>query len=323
MALQFIEGFERYRLKTPALRLASRYTCSSLGSSAFVAGRTGGYALSFCGTTITYPSLEQANSYTFGFAFKDAGLSGTNPIFSMNDVSTAQITIHYNASTRVFSVKKGATTLGTGSAVSTGWHYVEIKATIGTSNAVDVHVDEVSDISLTGVNTQSTGNAYVSGFSFHGTENVYLIDDIYAFDDSNFLGIMVVEGLRPYLAGTNSSWSTGSTPNFSAVAELDNRFVYASDVDTKDTYVVKNLTRISDSILGVCMQVETRNTDDTSHDVSSVVLLHNSEEISDAQTVSAVNDRTLSFLYEVNPVTTDAWTVADVNESQFGINLDE
>lgn len=337
MALKWVEGFESYSNLISWVQY--RYASAVLGTSTFQPGRAIGNAIQFTGTSFTTPTFSNNQEWFVGFAFTNVNLGASNvnmPVLNIMDGTTAQLTVAFNPSTRVFSVLRGATVLGTGTFVTTNgaWYYVEIRGLIDSAVGVaNLRVNTVSDVSFSG-NTQVSANAFANAMAFRGPAAIglggsYKIDDIYINDASGvvnntFLGDMKVEAVNVIESGTYAQWGVNvpNTPNFQAVQVLnDGLYVQSSTPGDLDSYTTSNLNKITSDIAGVQAVYWSRNTDSTTHDIRSLIRQAGSDFLGSSITINDTAFKAYQTIWEQDPNTVAAWTVAGVGTAEFGVNL--
>lgn len=335
MALRWIDGFESYSGLVSLIPF--RYTVGTLNSSLFETGRALGNALGFNGSSMATPDLGNQATYVVGFGFQNVNMSGSTAVtvLQFNDSTTTQIDIRFNPSTKVFSCQRGSTVLGTGTKViNTGvWYYVEVKATIDPSvGVVNLKVNEVTDINLTGQNTRQSSNNYANIITFTGTSGGgrYRIDDLYILDttggsNNDFLGDMKVEGIAPNSEGGNTNWTATptSTPNYQCVETYgDSEYISTGTPTTIDTFNFGNLYNITGDIAAVQVVIWAKNTDSTNHTIKSAIRIGSSNYLAaTAQTVDDTAYKAFNFIHETNPATTSVWSTSGVNGAEFGVDL--
>lgn len=223
MAIIMIEGFDKYKQIAGALFGSDWNTVIS--NNVF-----DGYAGSFapgaffgdsfrCGQNsgLYKALLGNFKTLIFGIRFFQPGPALNNFCVTLGDGTTNQWTVRTTDS-GFFQVCRGSeggprfglqgsTILQTSTAnvsINT-WHYLEAKVTIGTSDgAWDVYLDNMLIMSMTGQNTQVSGNAFSSSFQFHSIDQQggALVDDLYIFDTTgsfcnDVVGDSVVETQFP------------------------------------------------------------------------------------------------------------------------------
>jgi hypothetical protein len=286
------------------------------------------------------PDLGNQATYFVGFAFRNVNLATSNvnmPVLDIRDGTTAQITVTFNPSTKVFSVFRGVTLLGTGTFVLTtgSWYYIEIgvfvDSTVGT---VTFKVNTVSDVVFGPGNTQVTANSYANRIAWRGPAGIslggsYQLDDIYILDSTGgfndtFLGDMKVEGVQVIESGTYAEWgvNVAGTPNFQAVQVLnDGLFTMSNVVGQRDSFECSNLNKITSDVRGVSAIYWTRNTDSTTHGVQSLIRQGGTDYTDTAFTVNDTAFKAYQTIWEEDPDTTAQWTVAGVGTAEFGYRL--
>ena len=239
MALLWIDGFEGYGVSSNPSALTVRYAATTSAGSNFTiaAGRTSGYSISCGGSQpafITPPLADPCDpTLIIGFAGKfttNSGGSESSIVVNLYDNPTLGIVVQFISYTPNSSiiVKLGATTLFTYTnflILLNVWYYFEIKVfTHPTAGTVEVRVNGVTLVSLSGINTQP-------GFhNYHNTVGVYIyriggFDDYYICDSTgllmnDFQGACRVIGLLPNADTGTEQWtpSTG-TAHYACVDE--------------------------------------------------------------------------------------------------------
>lgn len=338
MALKWVEGFESYSNLISFVQF--RYASFIGPSSTFQPGRAVGNCLNFNGTSLITPNLGNQGTYYVGFAFRNVNLGTSNvnmSVLELRDLTTSQITVTFNPNTKVFSVFRGATLLGTGTfALTTGsWYYIEIGVLVDSAvGTVTFKVNTVNDVTFGPGNTQVTANAYANTIAWRGPAVIglggaYQIDDIYILDstgatNNTFLGDMKVEGVQVIESGFQATWGVNvpGTPNFQAVQVLnDGLYTLSNTVGQKDTFECSNLNKITSDVRGVSAVYWTRNTDSTTHSINSVVRQTGTDYNGTAFTVNDTAFKAYQTIWEQDPATVAAWTVAGVGTAEFGYRL--
>lgn len=338
MALKWVEGFESYSNLISFVQF--RYATFIGPSSSFQPGRAIGNCLQFNGTSLITPNLGNSASYFVGFAFRNVNLGASNvnmTVLELRDLTTSQITVTFNPATKVFSVFRGVTLLGTGTFILTtgSWYYIEIGVLVDSAvGTVTFKVNTVTDVTFGPGNTQVTANAYANTMAWRGPAVIglggsYQLDDIYVLDtvgaiNTTFLGDMKVEGVQVIESGFNTTWGVNilATPNFQAVQVLnDGLYTLSNTVGDKDTFECANLNKITSDVRGVSAIYWTRNTDSTTHTVNSVVRQAATDYLGTAFTVNDTAFKAYQTIWETDPDTALAWTVVGVGTAEFGYRL--
>ena len=341
MSIRFIEGFDNYVKATDANR---KWQIGNLGISTLQNGRdTYGKSLKFLGphsedAYLVTPSLGNASTLIIGFAFKDDNMpSAPFKLLSFMDLSDSQIDLYFDPSTHNFSFRRAIDDIvGTGTRLVSDntWVYVEVKATIHSSTgSVQLKINEQSDITVTGANTQASANGHnyantISFFKPSAYSTSYSLDDLYILDsngsaNNDFLGDMKVEALVPIGTGTNSGWTAvGDSPNWKCVVSNNATYVETSTLNAKDTYQISDLTYITNAIAGIGVNIFVKNTDGQSNHIKSVIRSGGVDNDSAASNfVNDVDFKCQTFVQETDPNTSSAWTAAALNSAEFGMKL--
>ena len=229
-----------------------------------------------------------------------------------------------------FTVTRNGTTLGTstvGIAIATFHHIVfkvKIHSSIGT---VDVVLDGVNILSLTGQNTQATGNATADRFLIQGASNGSQVCDISVADGTGAVAENLTIQTRIYCvvpngdgATLNFTPSTG-TSHYALVDEIPstadtdyNSSTAAGNIDLLD---YTNLS-LSGSALGVQVTTIARVDDASSPTIAAVC-----KSGSAANSIGTAFGVTSSYacyreLYDLDPNTSAAFTVSAIDSAKFG-----
>ena len=254
------------------------------------------------------------------------------------DGVTRQMKVVTDGSNQIIIKRDNTTLLNTGYNLPTGeWFYLEFKATIHNSNgSFEVRVNGNNVGSMTGVDTQASGNAYINivQWSMFGIgASTHWLDDMYIFDDSgstcnDFVGDVHVEAHFPEADGFTNLWipTPGGVDNYENVDELDHdddaTFVATSGIGYQDSYEFSDLVTLSGSIYTVQVNCWARKDDVGSRTINAITRPISTVFPSD-DAVSISNDYSYSvFGFEVNPETSGYWTVAEINAAEFGIKME-
>jgi hypothetical protein len=233
-------------------------------------------------------------------------------------------------------VKRGTTTIAsTGYTLITNtWYYIEFKAKIHASVGTwEIHVNGLEVASASGVNTRQTGgsfatNVYISIFRF-GT-GTHTLDDIYVFDDTgsfcnDFVGDVHVDFALPNSVGYITQWVgvPGAGDNYEDVNEAspddDTSFVVTSGVGYIDSYGFANLVATSGSVYGVQVNAWARKDDIGDRQLNATVRPTSTTYSGGASLAVGSSYEYKTFQFSFNPETSDYWTIAQINATEFGI----
>lgn len=264
MAVLTVEPFDQYGV---VANLLQRWTGTATTGITLLTGITDGTGLSakFDGNHATLELPWGSNKATVvGSGSFKIGTIGDNTymptLIAFSDNGANQVYLGFDASRRLV-IKRGfwGTTIATSTnALALGVRYhIEFKVTIHASaGVVEVRVDGSSVgwiPQTTGLNTQSTANAYANGLIFQGNiaGSNYTADDLVVMDTSgaaplnDFLNDNKLITTFPAGAGSSTQFTpTGEGANWQCVDNLTpNDAIYVNDatVGHRDTYDTTNL----------------------------------------------------------------------------------
>lgn len=257
----------------------------------------------------------------------------------MDQVSTVHLSFRV-LPTGAIAVNRGpypsGTLLGTTSpAIVTGaWQHIEVKATINdTTGSVEIRVEGVPVLTLTGVDTCNGANVHADQIAHCNTDTgsgtTYYLKDIVIWDtagsvNNNFFGSVSVYELIPNgdtaLTWSLSSGSTGYTLVDEAPPNDDTDYIYAvSPPPAADKMSLTDLPVDVTSVRGLITIVRSKKTDGGDGNLQIGM-------VSGASTALG-SDRPITTAYtywqdvfELDPATSTAWTRVSVNASNIQFN---
>lgn len=333
MGLKLIEGYDHE--DTTALATKGWNTAmASLGVEAIGTGRITGNALQLSGgvgasTSRVFKTLPAAQSdIVCGFAFYIPALPG---VFTRIVALSTGGGIAIDTAGRVCLVNSSYSLVATGSVLSIpGWHYIEAKLIPGGASGhgwtqINGAPDIVSAVGNFGAGVIDT---------FHCTydadpwlTNPVRWDDVYVCDTSgslnnDFLGDSHVETVYPNGDGAHSDWTpnSGST-HWTQVDEAppdgDTTYNGSGTLNAIDTYTMQDLSVIAGAIFGVQVTQHVRKADAALRQVKPVIRRSATDYLGAIETLST-SYVARAQLFETDPSTAAAWTVAGVNAAEFG-----
>lgn len=335
MALRFCDSFDHYATAD----LLEKWT-SLNGAPTIVAaaGRRGTAALR-CATVSTRVelTLDSQATWIVGVAFRYQTHSTTTPILQLRDGTTLHVDLRLNGDGTLTVTRNGTALGSTLSSLSQGTtSYLEFKATIAdATGAVEVRIDGVTALTLTGVDTRNAANAsanrlYLGGAGISGSAE-YFYDDLYLCDgqgsvNNDFLGDCRVDALVPNGDGDVLQFTPSSGADHYALVDEtppndDTDYNESNTVGHRDLLHVQNLAPLTDpAIYGVQVLLNAKKTDAGARGLGL--------PIKSGATVSAGADQALATSYtyyrrvlEQDPDTSSAWTEAGVNALQIGADV--
>lgn len=283
-----------------------------------------------------FPNLPDNNDRACIAEFRDAA-------------NNAQIHVTVQT-TGAIEVKRGSFN-GTSLAVSTGlitadaWNHIEIKVRIAEAGspggAVEVRLNNVTIIDISGIDTQATANAETSQVAFGdisgatpGSAGSYL-DDLFAWDTSgsqnnDFLGDQQVLTLFPNQDTAQADWTqnTGAT-EVSAIDEAspddDTTYVSAGSIGQISEYELGDLPATVSAISAIQLTGRMKKTDaGTARVQQSLVSSAVGSPAVPAEFNGADRNITTEYTYwpdisETDPATGAPWARAAFNSAKYKI----
>ena len=346
MALRFIDSFDHY----DTAHILRKWTDGVLLTAIVInptGGRCGTQALSVgstFGVTVIKGVAFSTNTVVIGFALKmtdTPAFPTTTPFLFIGGPTENHLSLNWNpdGSLSVFRPDPLPVLLGTtapGLIQNTVYEYVEIKAFIDNVGTVEIRLNGglVPVLNVVGVDTRR-GDATVTRFSFQPAANFrFLIDDLYALDNSggapnnDFLGDSRVEYLQPTAPGANQAWAVVGAPthwqavNDGASPDDDTTYITSTTPGATDTEEYSNTgLPAGGTIFGLQVGLYARKTDSGLREVAPIVRHAGVDFAGTSQSPGFPDYTYLLQLYETNPGTAAPWTIADVNNAEYGIRV--
>lgn len=247
----------------------------------------------------------------------------------LGDAAAVQCYISVNGATKTLQFRNGANTLlasGTKVLQNNSWYYVEALITLSnTVGTISLSIDNVADIVATGLNNRNTANNNITAVAFRGvvTANTRWAQ-MFGFDGGVLQGPSRISLLTPTADGAVAAWtpSTGTTL-FNLVDEIppngDTDYISSATPTQQALFTFTSLPYTPNTIYGVQVSLYAKRDDAAARSLACLV---RSGGTSVTGTTQAVTASYLDFylqIYELNPVTVAAWTAADVNAVQAGV----
>ena len=345
MAARFCDSFDAYLTADLLLRWTGEILgAGSIGPSAGN-GRNGTSSLRITGTAgnqiDVFKTLTSQPTWIIGVAFRTPSLASGDggDIVTLCDVHpNIQVSFRYTSGGAIQALRNG-TLLGTssgGSLVANVYAYLEFLVTISsTVGVVTVRLNGVQILSLTGQNTQATGNASADTIGLGtisgpgGTSGLaWDYDDLYVLDGTGaannaFLGDTRVQALRSTGAGHSTQFALGAgTSNWEAVSEAtedgDTTYVDSATAGQIDAYTFGALTPVSGTIPFLQTMLVARKDDAGIRTVADVISDGITDHVGASNNVGTSYQQWLT-IHETDPVTSAAFTLANVNARQYGV----
>lgn len=337
MALFEINGFDVD--DTPQRFTYAHPSAVSLDASntRFGVGRAFGFSGFASGPTMLTKDFAGRSTVIIGFAFRTAEL-GTGGAALIECRGDSGVTLHGNVrvlANGAVALYRGTNLLTTSSpgiiSINT-WHYLEFKHRISdTTGLITLRVDEVVQATFAG-DTKNAGTSLLTDrFSINNltTQSRAIVDDLYICDDTgathnDFLGDLRVQTLMPVGPGSNTGLlPVGSSANWENVDETVfnvTDYNYSVTPGAKDTYAMANLASGTSQVLAVQVVDLASKTDSGSRSAKTVLRSGGTDYASAAKPLSAT-PQPLTEIYTTDPATSAAWTLANVDAIEAGIEV--
>lgn len=339
MALLFIDGFEgndfsqgKWNNSTSPATVTSPARFAFPGSRALAMATPSARA---------DKNIAETAQVTCGFGFYSSGGITASGIASLWNTSGTilQLTLAMSPS-GVLQVWRGATLLATGTTYLAGntWYHIAFQATISPTSGtavVRINGSASNEISFTG-NTQNSGSSTTvdrvsigddqNGRSTGGT---ICFDDFYIADgatthNNSFLGDVRVYPLSPAGAGAFTQLtSSGANPDWQNAGTLPVQSVAFNSSATsgnKDTYTLGSLPADAVTVLGVQSNVYAAKSDAGAAGAYGIIYTAATTYLGAVRALST-SFVTYSDMFDLDPNTSAAWTVAQVNSLQAGMQV--
>jgi hypothetical protein len=332
MALQHLDNFAHYGgVIANGLALYSSFDVSGFQTDRW--GVANGAARIANADDITANLTGNPATVITGFAYKGSTTGQLTALVYFRDGATAHVGLGIDAANRLF-VFRGttATVLGTAAnpLLAGSWDYVEFKALVADAGGTaEVRVNGTAVITLSGQDTRNGGTAQVTNVLFApGGTNIADICDWYIADttgtaNNDFIGDLRVREQYPNGAGTYTDFTPSAGSNYQAVDETaqdgDTTYVESSTVGHKDTYAYANLSG-SPTIKGARLLLLAKKDDAGARSIAPTVKSGATED--DGATAALSTSYVYySKIWETDPNSAAAWTAANLNAAEFGVEV--
>jgi hypothetical protein len=345
MAFLFGDGFDLYA-DIAQVRAAGWVDTSSTSQQTFSTngGRYGGGCLvntvASTGWYFTPKIFSPGDTFFVSFHFyvtnRASGAAGNILFAAMQLDGTSSLgRIETNASGDLLAYSQGNVLLQTaaGALSDATWHLIEIKIVLGTdatTGSIVVRVNESTVINQTGIDTFSTLTDYCGVLRFMGIGGGCKIDDVLVFDDSgtemnNFIGSYKIDTLIPNGDGNHTAWTASAGSDYQCVddaigvANDDTDYISAGSASLKTSLEFTNLSDNPVAIYGVQARHRSKKTAAAERTIRSFLRTAATDYAGSEQGLSTDYSWHRGGFWDVNPNSTTAWTTAQVNALEAGV----
>lgn len=298
--------------------------------------RTGQGGLDNGGGTEVFLALGASlATVTWGLGFIRSSASSA-AVMRFYDGSTVQLTAQLTA-TGGLNIYRGTTagtllgSLPNGTFQTSVWYGLVIRATIhSATGAVDVWVNGGSSpaLSLTGVNTQNTANAWCTRLSSGGDFGGLRIDDVYVNDASGGVstgndGDLRIYRLDPNADGSFTDFTASAGNRFQCVDDGaspndDTDYVSSSTAGQKVSFALTDLPVSTGTITGVQVFHRVRKDEGGTRESRAFLKSGGSTQNEATESLSVSYQTYKGAMRTIDPATGVAWTIAGVNGLEIG-----
>lgn len=336
MGLLYCEGFEQFGPSAGSTQdgVEEKYTSSSNVSGATVeAGRIEGLSLRLGSNGFLKPDgVLSGDEMTFGFGYRRHSGTATIAFFRVyfNSLPTALWDLQQtNGGNLILRHQIAAQATATGGLPNdSDWHYLHFHIKIHPSTGfVKVYVDDVIQISLTGIDT--TGEVpegpatELTRFALASASSCEVeFDDFFCYT-GELLQDSVINTLFPTADGANSDFTpdTGSD-NYARVDErpmdADTSYVESSTSGHTDTYSFDTLA--STAINGIQVNAFMRSTSGSAN-MRCVARVGGVDYPAGSATSVSTSYRNVRQILDENPDTSLPWQSSELNAGEYGFKV--
>lgn len=329
MGVVLMDSFDGYA----TAQIANKWTYATASVAIQASGgRNGTNGLRLPGNShYVYEELPSSyNTIYMGFAMKADNITfGGRAFLALYEGSTLHVDFRMADDTGKIYATRNGTTLGTTTnqvIYPNTWAHIQVKVYIHDSaGTIDVLVNGVNVLSLSGIDTKNDGTGVINcvRLSFGPWSASTYFDDVWV-SDSELLGDCRIECILPSGSGATTQWDASAGNNYECVDEntpnSDTDYVSTATADEIDTYAFSNLTTTAGTVKGVQVSAFARKDDAGSRSIALVSRPGSTDRVGDTKAL-ADSYNYYSQILDENPDTEAAWTISEVNASEFGVKL--
>lgn len=289
-------------------------------------------------TVATFGFPTPSTKVTVGVAFMLTALPGS-AAFVVSLAADAGATQHTAATVNPngsVSLTRAGVVLATSAAGLVGggqWHYWELTSTISdTVGVASLRLDGAEVATFTGDTKNSGTSTLIDSVKLHCAvaNNNGWHDDLYVLNDQGPapwnapLGDCRVQTLVPTGAGALAQLTpVGSANNWDNVDELPpsvTDYNSSSTPGQQDTYTMSDLILGTTTILGVSVNANALKNDAGARSLKNLVRVGGTNYAGSTRAL-AISAVTVPEVWQTNPATSAAWTPAEVNAIEAGVEV--
>lgn len=265
------------------------------------------------------------------FHFKQFGAASASDIFYWTDTGTKQVGVGLDTLNRVY-VTVGGTTVATSSPnvwALNAWYFLQLRVSIANAGGnIQVWLQGVKIIDFTG-DTQNTANAYVNQWNLTRNNNNTDLANLIIYDETGNAPNARTPETRifadlPTGAGAATAWTPSAGSNWQNVDEQpndgDTTYNSAAAAATDDLYGFPAATIPGGSVVyAVAHEYDLRKDDAGANEVDSLIRSGGTTYAKGAANALTSSWQRFRAIWDTDPATGVAWTVANANAAQVGV----
>lgn len=252
---------------------------------------------------------------------------GSDHLFSWYDANNTQCSLRID-NTGVITLVRGTAgttiaTSGTPAIAWNAWYFIQLRVTIGAAGSYELRINGQTIFSGTG-NTQNTANNYANGWNLRWARyaNLILYDGT-GNAPNTWTPETVIYTSLPNGAGATTGWTPSAGANWQCVDEQPNNgdtdYVAAASAPLTDTYACPAPAPSGVIPYAVGVEVVARKDDAGTNDLDLVVRSGGSDYASGVPGTLTTTWQRFRRIWDLDPDTGLAWTLADAHAVQPGV----
>jgi hypothetical protein len=326
MGLKFADSFEQYAVNNDYSTLLQKWHGPAFYNQIQGGGVRGNCDYFTSNAYLAYQSTE-SDTWSFGAYVKLTNPSAKLNFWKNGGACAGALLI---APTSVAYYRGDAAALVSSSVVQITtlvWHYVTGKIVFSdTVGTVEVWVDDVKVLAISAADTTALASGILPDlpqWAYQGA--TYYLDEPWFASGADTIAPCHtrIDALAPNGNGSYSQFTgsdANSTDNYALVDELpfsDTDYVESGTAGEIDTYQYPDLPYTNGSVKGVQQSVRAKNSDAGARSLQFVCRIGGTDYL--GGTVALASSWSIyTCVWEKNPATNAAWTVAEVNAAEFG-----
>jgi hypothetical protein len=334
MGLWFTEGFSWTTNRVDFLNKWDEYGGISNPSASGGRFHGGHYPFSSASYWIkkSSPDPGTTNALIVGFAYAHTDASSTDNVILFKDGATTVFEIECRSDGKMYGMRGATEVFASTSAMTADgtWYYWEVKVLFSdTVGQVSFQLNgAAAGTSSADKDTYDGTAGSITAITLIGGKTGAKLDDVYMGDTSgsfDFLGDVTIETLYPTGLGTDQDFTgyTETTNTYLNVDDTtpddDSSYNYSNTSTHQDLFTFDSITASgSDTIHGVGLNIVASKADAGATDMKGLCKSSSTEDTSSDLGFDSVGYKSGYALWDEDPNTSAAWTIANLNSAEFG-----